>query len=149
MPTIVHFDISAEEPERARRFYETLFGWKITPLPGPVPYHLIETADSEGSPGVGGGVSQRSEGEKGGITNFIGVDSIESYIAKVEEDELRAVDPELDSFWNLNESRYTFQIVGATPGLFITPGFSPDSVPSNDSTSRVSFSDPLVAPPGL
>jgi len=85
MPTIVHFDISAEEPERARRFYETLFGWKITPLPGPVPYHLIETADSEGSPGVGGGVSQRSEGEKGGITNFIGVDSIERYVAKVEE----------------------------------------------------------------
>jgi len=85
MPTIVHFDISAEEPERAKQFYETLFGWKITPLPGPVPYHLIETDDGEGAPGVGGGIAKRQEGEKGGITNFIGVDSIDRYAAKVEE----------------------------------------------------------------
>lgn len=28
-PTIVHFEIPADDVERARKFYSTLFGWKI------------------------------------------------------------------------------------------------------------------------
>ena len=28
-PTIVHFEIPADDVERARNFYSTLFGWKI------------------------------------------------------------------------------------------------------------------------
>lgn len=53
MPTIVHFDIAADEPERAKGFYEKLFDWKIELLPGPVPYYLIETTDLDGKEGVG------------------------------------------------------------------------------------------------
>jgi len=34
MPSIVHFDISAENTERAKACYETRFGWKITDVPG-------------------------------------------------------------------------------------------------------------------
>ena len=29
LPTIVHFDISADNIERAKKFYNKLFGWKI------------------------------------------------------------------------------------------------------------------------
>ena len=29
IPTIVHFEIPADDVERARKFYSTLFGWKI------------------------------------------------------------------------------------------------------------------------
>jgi predicted enzyme related to lactoylglutathione lyase len=29
MPTIVHFEIPADDIERARKFYTDLFGWKI------------------------------------------------------------------------------------------------------------------------
>ena len=29
VPTIVHFDISADNIERAKKFYNKLFGWKI------------------------------------------------------------------------------------------------------------------------
>lgn len=28
-PTVVHFEIPAEDVDRARKFYSTLFGWKI------------------------------------------------------------------------------------------------------------------------
>jgi predicted enzyme related to lactoylglutathione lyase len=28
MPTIVHFEIPADDVERAKRFYSDLFGWK-------------------------------------------------------------------------------------------------------------------------
>jgi uncharacterized protein len=29
MPTIVHFDIPADDIERAKKFYTDLFGWKM------------------------------------------------------------------------------------------------------------------------
>jgi predicted enzyme related to lactoylglutathione lyase len=83
MPTIIHFDIPADDLERARKFYESLFGWKIEQPPGPLPYYLIKTYDLEGNPGVGGGMGQRQKpGEQ--ITQFIGVDSVDRCMEKVE-----------------------------------------------------------------
>jgi hypothetical protein len=29
MPRVVHFEIYADNPERAIRFYETVFGWQV------------------------------------------------------------------------------------------------------------------------
>ena len=34
MPTIVHFDIPADDVGRSRKFYTDLFGWKIEKWPG-------------------------------------------------------------------------------------------------------------------
>jgi predicted enzyme related to lactoylglutathione lyase len=36
----VHFEIHAEDPERAANFYSQLFGWEITKWDGPVDYWL-------------------------------------------------------------------------------------------------------------
>jgi predicted enzyme related to lactoylglutathione lyase len=36
MPTITHFDISADNIERAKNFYHKLFGWKIEKSSGPI-----------------------------------------------------------------------------------------------------------------
>ena len=33
MPTIVHFEIPADDIERSRKFYTDLFGWKIEKWP--------------------------------------------------------------------------------------------------------------------
>jgi predicted enzyme related to lactoylglutathione lyase len=84
MPTLVHFDIPADDLKRAKQFYEALFGWKIVQPPGPIPYYLIETTDLEGKPGVGGGMGQR-QGPDERITQFIGVDSVDRYLARVEK----------------------------------------------------------------
>ena len=59
MPTIVHFDLPADDPERAKKFYEKLFDWKFDKVPMQEPYYLIETADLEGNPGVRGGMGKR------------------------------------------------------------------------------------------
>ena len=84
MPTIVHFDIGSDDPERAKRFYEALFGWKMESPPGMNDYYLIETRDLEGQPGVGGGLGKRGEpGQR--ITSYIGVSSIDEYVAKVKQ----------------------------------------------------------------
>jgi predicted enzyme related to lactoylglutathione lyase len=58
MPRPVHFEIPAENPERAIRFYTDVFGWKITKWDGPMPYWLISTGVAP-EPGIDGGLMRR------------------------------------------------------------------------------------------
>jgi uncharacterized protein len=58
MPRITHFEIHAEDPERAIAFYKGVFGWEFAAWAGPMPYWLITTGpDSE--PGINGGLVPR------------------------------------------------------------------------------------------
>src|SRR5262249_26811586 len=41
MPRVIHFEISADDPQRAADFYARVFGWKITKWDGPQPYWLV------------------------------------------------------------------------------------------------------------
>ncbi|VVB54052.1 Uncharacterised protein [uncultured archaeon] len=84
MPTIVHFDVAAENPERAKKFYEKIFGWKIIRPPGPIEYYLIETKGLKGEDGVAGGLGKRGAPNQK-ITNYFGVESVEKYAQLVEE----------------------------------------------------------------
>ena len=84
MPTVVHFDIAADNPQRAKKFYESLFGWKMEGPPGMTDYYLIETEDLDGNRGVGGGLGKRGEPSQR-ITSYIGVDRIDEYGKKVAE----------------------------------------------------------------
>lgn len=84
MPTIVHFDLPADNPERAKKFYEKLFDWKFNIVPMPTPFYLIETKDLEGNPGTGGGMGKRGQpGQQ--VSNYIGVPSVDEYIEKVKK----------------------------------------------------------------
>ncbi len=82
MPTIVHFDIATDNPQRAKKFYESLFGWKMEGPPGMTDYYLIETEDLSGNRGVGGGLGKRGDPSQR-ITAYIGVDNIDKYSKKV------------------------------------------------------------------
>ncbi|HYA10127.1 MAG TPA: VOC family protein [Thermoplasmata archaeon] len=59
-----HFEIPADKPERARKFYSATFGWKMTQVPG-MEYTMVSTgpADERGRPKapgyIGGGVVPR------------------------------------------------------------------------------------------
>ncbi len=92
MPTIVHFDIPVDDIERARKFYEELFDWKIEKVPGEMPYFLIETTDLDGQRSIGGGMARREKTEQQ-ITNFIGVPSIDDYINRVQALGGKVVEP--------------------------------------------------------
>jgi predicted enzyme related to lactoylglutathione lyase len=83
MPRVVHFDIAADEPERAIRFYESVFGWEIQKWEGPFDYWLIMTGP-EDEPGIDGGLGKRDRPDEH-TTNTIGVDSVDDYVAKVQE----------------------------------------------------------------
>ena len=81
MPTIVHFDIPAEDTERAKKFYSALFGWKFESFPE-MQYNLITTTNLDGTPGVGGGLGKRMDPSQR-MMNYFGVASIEAAMKKV------------------------------------------------------------------
>ena len=54
---IAHFDVPADDVERARRFYERVFGWRFEPF-GPPDFYMIHTG-SGADPGIHGSVSKR------------------------------------------------------------------------------------------
>ena len=83
---LAHFAINASDLDRARSFYEKVFGWKFQPW-GPPGFFLITTADKE-DPGVRGALQQRREIVKGermnGFECTIAVESIDDAVAAVE-----------------------------------------------------------------
>jgi uncharacterized protein len=83
MSTIVHFDIPADEPQRAKKFYESLFGWTITAPPGYPDYYLFGTTDEEGKTAVGGGLGKRGAPDQK-ITVYFSVNSIAEYLSRIE-----------------------------------------------------------------
>jgi len=51
MPTIVHFDIPADDPERAKSFYAKIFRLKFERPMEAMEYYLMNIKDLEGKPG--------------------------------------------------------------------------------------------------
>jgi len=58
MPRVVHFEVHADNPERAIQFYSELFDWQFTKWTGPEDYWLIRTGDPS-TPGIDGGLLPR------------------------------------------------------------------------------------------
>ena len=75
--TLRHFAINADDVERARAFYEKVFGWSFKPW-GPPDYYQI---DGTGGPGHIGALQKRRELIRGhktvGFETTIGVDNLD------------------------------------------------------------------------
>src|SRR5262249_19291055 len=83
MARVVHFEIPADEPERAIEFYTKVFDWKIQKWGGDEDYWLLMTG-SDGQPGINGGLMRRTAPYTG-VTNSIDVPSVDEFMAKVWE----------------------------------------------------------------
>src|SRR5215469_8339278 len=75
VPRPVHFEIPAENPERAMQFYTTLFGWKFQKWDGPMDYWMIFTGQT-GEPGIDGGLMPRRDPAQPCV-NTIGVANLD------------------------------------------------------------------------
>lgn len=57
---VAHFEIHADDVERCVRFYQEIFGWKITKWDGgDVAYWMVETGPREEAGGINGGIVKR------------------------------------------------------------------------------------------
>jgi len=83
MTKVVHFDLMANDPERAAAFYKAAFGWKIEKWDGPMEYWLISTGQ-DGEDGIGGGLAKGDPTMRNGELT-LGVDSLDDTITLVKE----------------------------------------------------------------
>jgi len=58
MARVVHFEIHADKPERAIKFYQQSFGWEFQKWDGPMDYWMVMTGPKD-QPGIDGGLLPR------------------------------------------------------------------------------------------
>ncbi|MAT40563.1 MAG: glyoxalase [Ectothiorhodospiraceae bacterium] len=80
MPTINHFEIVADDQERAKKFYNDIFGWEFKEMMG---YHFFESTGHNGEKGLSGGLGPRQDPQQQSKP-YIDVKDMDSYIAKIE-----------------------------------------------------------------
>ena len=85
MSRVLHFEIHAEDPERAAAFYHGVFGWEIKKWEGPMDYWMVMTG-KEGEMGINGGIVKRQgpDPEK--------MNPVSAYVCTIDVNDL-------DAFW--------------------------------------------------
>jgi len=81
MPRVVHFEIPADDPDRAVEFYRQALGWKIDKW-GPMNYWLVTTGDPS-EPGINGAIMERSGVNC--VRNTVSVSTVTGFMQKVRE----------------------------------------------------------------
>ena len=90
--TIVHFELPADDPERAAKFYRELFGWTINKFEGTagggIEYWMVQTVPTDDGgmpvrPGVNGGMMRRMYPDQGPV-NYIAVENVDDYVRRAE-----------------------------------------------------------------
>jgi predicted enzyme related to lactoylglutathione lyase len=71
---VTWFEITSPDPARLTEFYESLFGWSITPADES--YRLIDTGAGEHAIGGGIGASDPA-GDSGAVTVYVRVDDLQ------------------------------------------------------------------------
>jgi predicted enzyme related to lactoylglutathione lyase len=77
--TFSHIEIPADDPQRATRFYEGLFGWTFKEMEGFPDYFLFGPLSN----GVGGAIGKRGVSAGEVVRNYVTVDSIDEAVTRV------------------------------------------------------------------
>lgn len=89
MNKVVHFEIPADNMERAKKFYQEIFGWEIQDIPA-LQYTTVTTVpvDENRMPkeagAINGGMAKRMQRGESPVL-VISVPSVDEYITKVEK----------------------------------------------------------------
>jgi predicted enzyme related to lactoylglutathione lyase len=83
MGRVVHFEIHAEDVDRAERFYTEVFGWEVQKFGGPLDYRLLNTGAKDLT-GIDGALVQR-RGDGSG-------DAVIAYVCTVQVDDIQATE---------------------------------------------------------
>jgi uncharacterized protein len=84
---IVHFEIPADDTEKGREFWGSLFGWEFEAYPGPSEYHMTRISDQSGA-----AITNMEPGKRG-TRAYFDVDDINAGAARVKELGGEADDP--------------------------------------------------------
>lgn len=120
-----HFEIPADNTERARKFYSATFGWKMNPVPG-MDYTMVNTGsvDDQGMPKepgyISGGIGKRGGPLEHPVVTVV-VDDLEAAVKKVEKSGGKVVRPKQEIPGNMGWTAYIKDTEGNTVGLYQSP----------------------------
>jgi uncharacterized protein len=121
-----HFEIPADDPERARKFYSKAFGWTMNQMPG-MDYTMVSTGavDQQGMPKapgyIGGGIAKRGPPLEHTVVTIV-VDDLEAAEKAVEKNGGKVVQhktPVADG--SMGFAAYFKDSEGNTVGLYEWP----------------------------
>ena len=82
MPRVIHFEIPADDPQRAATFYERVFGWQFQKWDGLMEYWMVNTGPDD-QPGISGAMVRRQQ-PGASTTNVVDVASVDEVAASIE-----------------------------------------------------------------
>ena len=91
MNSVVHFEVAADDPQRAKKFYGSVFDWNFAEMSGEygnyIMAHTTET-DKEGMPqrkgAINSGIMKKDKTAKNTILT-VGVDNLDETLEKVKQ----------------------------------------------------------------
>lgn len=86
MPRVVHFEIMADDLDRAAKFYREVFGWEMKKWEGGQQEYWMVMTGPEDKPGINGGLMKRTGPAAAGMGAFIctmDVPSVDDFVGKV------------------------------------------------------------------
>ena len=95
MPRVTFFEVPADSPDRAMKFYKEVFGWQFEKWEGPMEYWLARTG-SGSERGIDGGLMKRSDNLPT-IRNVIDVSSVDDYSTKITSNGGKLLMPDRDT----------------------------------------------------
>ena len=81
MNRVIHFEILADDPVRASRFYEQVLGWKVGAPAGMEEQYWLVTTGGDGEAGINGGLMARHFPQP--VINTVQVESLSDVLASV------------------------------------------------------------------
>ena len=120
-----HFEIPADNTERARKFYSTTFGWKMTPMPE-MDYTMVGTGPVDGQgmpkePGyIGGGIGKRGGPLEHPVVTIV-VDDVSAAAKKVEKNGGKIIQGTQELPGNMGWTAYFKDTEGNIVGLYQWP----------------------------
>ena len=84
---IVHIEIPADDIEKGREFWGSLFGWQFQTFPGPFEYHMTQISEQQGA-----AITDMEAGKRG-MRSYFTVDDINQGAERVKELGGEANDP--------------------------------------------------------
>ena len=77
---IIHFEIHCPDMAVAKKYYEDVFGWKISKWDGPMEYYVVSTGDPN-SRGIDGGMMPSRDGQPRTV-NTIQVQNVDEAVTR-------------------------------------------------------------------
>lgn len=115
MNSVMHFEVPADDVERAQKFYSEVFGWQMDPIPA-MKYTIVRTAETDEkthmlkSPGaINGGIMKKNADIKNPVITIVTKDMdasakmIESHGGKIIVPKIKVGDMGLSLYFKDSE----------------------------------------------